>query len=53
MERKFNFSPEKILNNFILFDVSKINKEKIMDEIIEHLPADNDELFIAHEPGSN
>ena len=53
MERKFNFSAEKILNKFILFDVSKINKERIMDEIIENLPADNDELYIAHEPGSS
>ena len=49
MEGKFNFSPEKILNKTILFDVSKINQERIIDKIIENLPADNDELYIAHE----
>ena len=49
MEAKFNFSPEKILNQTILFDVSKINQERIIDKIIENLPADNDELYIAHE----
>ena len=53
MEEKFNFSPEKILNKTILFDVSKINEEKIIDKIIENLPADNDKLYIAHEQGSN
>ena len=52
-EGKFNFSPEKILNKTILFDVFKINEEKIIDTIIENLPADNDELYTAHEPGSN
>ena len=41
MEIKFNFSPEKILNKTILFDVSKINEERIIDKIIENLPADN------------
>ena len=49
MEANFNFSPEKILNKTILFDVSKINQERIIDKIIENLPADNDELYIAHE----
>ena len=49
MEANFNFSAEKILNKTILFDVSKINQERIIDKIIENLPADNDELYIAHE----
>ena len=53
MEGKFNFSPKKILNKTILFDVSKINQERIIDKIIENLPADNDELYIAHKSGSN
>ena len=53
MEIKFNFSPEKILNKTILFDVSKINEERIIDKIIENLPADNEELYIAHKPDSN
>ena len=53
MEKKFQFSPEKLQNKTVLFDVSKIDKERIIDKIIENLPADNGELYIAHEPGSN
>ena len=53
MEEQFNFSLEKILNKTILFDVSKNNEERIIDEIIETLPANNGELWIAHEPSSN
>ena len=53
MEGKFNLSPEKILNKTILFNVFKIKEEKIIEKIIENLPADNDKLYIAHEPGSN
>ena len=53
MEGKFNFSPEKILNKTILFNVFKIKEEKIIVKIIENLPADNDKLYIAHEPDSN
>ena len=53
MEGKFSFSPGKILNKTILFNVSKINEERIIDKIIENLPVDNHELYIAHEPGSN
>ena len=44
MEEQFNFSLEKILNKTILFDVSKNNEERIIDEIIENLPANNGEL---------
>ena len=47
MAGKFSFSPEKILNKTILFDVSRVDEEKIMDEIIENLPSTNDE------PGTN
>ena len=53
MEKKFQFSPEKLQNKTALFDDSKIDKERIIDKIIENLPADNGELYIAHEPGSN
>ena len=53
MEGKFHFSPEKILNETILFDVSKINKERMIDKIIENISADNEELYIAQEAGSN
>ena len=53
MQGKFSFSAEKILNKTILFDVSKVNGKQIMDKIIENLPTDNDEFYIAHEPGTN
>ena len=53
MEKKFQFSPEKLQNKTVLFDVSKIDKERIIDKIIKNFPADNGELYIAHEPGSN
>ena len=53
MEGKFHFSPAKILNKTMLFDVSKINEERIIDKIIENISADNGELYIAHEAGSN
>ena len=53
MQGKFSFSAEKILNKTILFDDSKVNGKQIMDKIIENLPTDNDEFYIAHEPGTN
>ena len=37
----------------LLFDTSSINEEKFMNKILEVLPADNDELYILHEPGTN
>ena len=49
MEGKFNFSPEQFLNKMVLFDISKVNEENIIDRIIENLPKDNDELYIVHE----
>ena len=53
VEGKFSFLPEKFLNKTVLFNVSKVNEEKIIDKVIETLPADNDELYIVHEPGTN
>ena len=53
MEGKFNFSPGKILNKSILFDVSKFNEERIIDKIMENLSAEYNKLYIAHEAGSN
>ena len=53
LEEKFNFSPEKIVNKTILFDVSKINEERIIGKIIENLSVDYDEPYIAHETGSD
>ena len=48
-----DISPQKILNKTTLFDTSCINEEKIMDKILEALPADNDEVYVLHEPGTN
>ena len=53
MEGKFSFSSDKFLNKTVLFHVSKVNEEKTIDKIIKNLPADNDELYIVHEPGTN
>ena len=53
MEGKFSFLPEKILNKTILFNVSRVDEEKIMDKIIKNLPSTNDEFYIIHEPGTN
>ena len=53
IEGKFNFLPQKLLNKAILCDVSEINEERIIDKIIENLPVDNDEFYIAHKLGSN
>ena len=41
------------MNKTILFDTSRINEEKIVDKILEALPANNDELYVLHEPGTN
>ena len=40
---KFNFAPKKILNKNLVFDTSRIDEGKMIDKIIESLPADNDE----------
>ena len=54
-EGKFSFLPDKFLNKTVLYDVSKVDEEKIIDKIIENIPAgmDNDEIYIVHEPGTN
>ena len=53
MAWKFSFSPEKLLNKAILFDVSRVNEGKIMDKIIKNLPSTNDYFYIIHEPFTN
>ena len=53
LKRKFIFHFRKILSKTIFFDTSRTNEEKIMDKIIEALSADNDELYVLHEPGTN
>ena len=53
MRGEFDFNPKKILNKTLLFDTKKIDKEIIMDRIIEALPPTNDEFYIEHPVGSN
>ena len=53
MAGKLSFSPKKVLNKTILFDVFRVDKEKIMDKIIENLPSTNSEIYIIFEPGAN
>ena len=53
MAGKFSFSPEKLLNKTILLNVSRVNKEKIMDKVIENLPSTNDDFYIIHKRGTN
>ena len=56
MAGEFNFSPEKILNKRLVFDISMVDEEIIMEKIIEGLDdpyLKNDKYWIEHEPGSN
>ena len=56
MDGEFNFSPQKILNKKLIFDISMVDKETIIDKIIEGLDdpyLENDKYWIEHEPGSN
>ena len=56
MDGEFNFSPEKVLNKRLIFDVSMVDEETIMDKTIEGLDnpyLKNDKYWIEHEPGSN
>ena len=53
MSWKFSFSPEKVLNKTILFDVGRVDEEKIMEKIIENLPSTSDDFYNIHEWGTN
>ena len=51
-----NFSPKKILNKRLIFDILDIDEETVFDKIIEGLNdpyLQNDKYWIQHEPGSN
>ena len=53
---EFNFSPKQILNKKLIFDTTIIDKETIMDKIIQDLNdpfLENDKYWIEHESGSN
>ena len=53
MGGKFVFDPEVFLNKTVLFDTSKVSEEKIVDKILESLPADNNSIYLTHKPGRN
>ena len=53
MDGEFNFSPQKILNKKLIFDISMVDGETIMDKIIEGLNdpyLENDKYWIEHQP---
>ena len=52
-KRSFNFSPKKILNKNLIFNINKTKEGQIMDKIIEGLSKDNNEFYIEHKPGTN
>ena len=56
MDGEFNFSPQKVLNKKLIFDISMVNKETIIDKIIEGLDdpyLENDKYWIEYELGSS
>ena len=56
MDDEFNFSSQKILNKKLIFIISMVDEETIMDKIIKGLDdpyLENDKYWIQHEPGSN
>ena len=56
MDGEFNFSPQKVLNKKLIFDIFMVSKETIIDKIIEGLDdphLENDNYCIKHKPGSN
>ena len=44
---------QKNISKTILFNVSRVDEEIIMDKIIENLPSTNDKFYIIHKPGTN
>ena len=53
MRRKFVFNSELFLNKTVLFDTLKVSKKKIVGKILERNPADNNDIYLIHEPGTN
>ena len=53
VEEKFSFLLDKFLSKTVIFYISKVNEDKIIDKIIEELPAHNDGLYVVHELGTN
>ena len=46
MQGKFVSNPERFLNKTVLFDTSKVDKEKIIERILENIPGDNDDIYL-------
>ena len=53
MRRKFVFDSEVFLNKTVLSDTLKVSEKKIVDKILESHPADNNDIYLIHEPGTN
>ena len=56
MDAEFNLSPKKILDKRLIFDISMVDEEIIMDKIIEDLNdpyLKSDKYWTEHEPRSN
>ena len=56
MDGKFNFNPKKILNKKLIFDISMVNEETIIDKVKEGFDdpyLENYKYWTEHEPGSN
>ena len=53
MHQKFIFNPERFLKKTVLFDISKIDEEKIIDRILENIPGDNDNIYLIHKSNTN
>ena len=54
MIAKFNFNPKEILNKTLIFDMSMVDEEVIMDRIIGAINDPfNDKDWIEHKPGTN
>ena len=50
---EFDFDPQKILNETLIFDTSKIEEEIIVERIIDALSDKNNEFYIENSPGKN
>ena len=56
MHGEFNFDPKRILNQRLIFHTTIIDKEIIMDRIIDAVNdpyLENDKYWIEHKPGTN
>ena len=56
MNGEFNFSSQKISNKNLIFDISMVDEETIIDKIIEGLDdpyLENDKYWIEYELGSS